>query len=301
MMAYGCMNRYDKKQLMDFKPKHDYFVGIDSDGCVFDSMELKNKECFIPNIIKYWDLQGVSRVTRETAEFVNLYSRWRGTHRFPALVEVFDLLRERPEVKRRNIRIPEVGPLRAFIDSGVTVGNPALEKAVNDTGDPVLKHALTWSKAVNRTVAEMSKNIPLFPLVRECLERVSIEADIVVVSGTPGEALEREWKEYGIKQFVEILAGQELGTKQEHIEMASAGKYPDGHVLMIGDAPGDLSAAHHNGALFFPIVPGHEDASWEQFHDEIMELFLTGKYTKKREAELIDTFLSHLPEKPPWL
>ena len=25
--------------LRDFQPKHDFFIGIDSDGCVFDSME----------------------------------------------------------------------------------------------------------------------------------------------------------------------------------------------------------------------------------------------------------------------
>ena len=26
-------------------------VGIDSDGCAFDTMEVKHKECFIPNTI----------------------------------------------------------------------------------------------------------------------------------------------------------------------------------------------------------------------------------------------------------
>ena len=37
---------------------------------------------------------------------------------------------------------------------------------------------------------------------------------------------------------------------------------------MIGDAPGDMKAARANGALFFPINPGHEDESWERFYDE---------------------------------
>ena len=30
---------------------------------------------------------------------------------------------------------------------------------------------------------------------------------------------------------------------------------------MIGDAPGDMKAAHASGALFFPIVPGDEEES----------------------------------------
>ena len=40
--------------LAEFQPEHDFFVGIDSDGCVFDSMELKHKECFIPNFINHY-------------------------------------------------------------------------------------------------------------------------------------------------------------------------------------------------------------------------------------------------------
>ncbi len=44
--------------MFDLTPKHDFLVGIDSDGCAFDTMELKHKECFIPNIINYMELQG---------------------------------------------------------------------------------------------------------------------------------------------------------------------------------------------------------------------------------------------------
>ena len=122
--------------LKDLKPKHDFFVGIDSDGCAFDTMEIKHKECFIPNIIKHWKLQAVSKYAREAAEFVNLYSRWRGINRFPALVMVFDLLRERAEVRKRGVDIPEAKEIRAFIDSGVPLGNPSLTKLVAETKDP---------------------------------------------------------------------------------------------------------------------------------------------------------------------
>ena len=78
-------------KLKNLKPKHDFLVAIDSDGCAFDTMEIKHKECFIPNIIKYWNLQPVSKYARDAAEFVNLYSHWRGINRFPALTMTFDL------------------------------------------------------------------------------------------------------------------------------------------------------------------------------------------------------------------
>src|SRR3974377_423060 len=89
-----------------FAKKYDCLIAIDSDGCAFDSMEIKHKECFIPNTIRYWSLQPVSKYARAAAEFVNLYSQWRGINRFPALIMTLDLLREWPEVQRRRARIP---------------------------------------------------------------------------------------------------------------------------------------------------------------------------------------------------
>ena len=89
--------------MFSITPHHDFLVGIDSDGCVFDSMELKHKECFVPNFINCYELQGVSKYAREAAEFVNLYSKSRGVNRFPGLVEQLDWLRRRPEVQARGV------------------------------------------------------------------------------------------------------------------------------------------------------------------------------------------------------
>jgi hypothetical protein len=86
-------------------------------------MEIKHKECFCPNTVKYWDLQAVSKYAREAVEFVNLYSKWRGINRWPALVMSFDLLRERPEVQARGVHITEANRLREFIASGMPLSN----------------------------------------------------------------------------------------------------------------------------------------------------------------------------------
>src|SRR5437763_4615567 len=94
--------------LRSFARTADHFVGIDSDGCAFDTMEVKHKECFIPNIVKSFGLAAVSKFAREAAEFVNLYSHWRGINRFPALTRALDLLADRPEVTRRGFRVPEL-------------------------------------------------------------------------------------------------------------------------------------------------------------------------------------------------
>jgi len=113
------------KILTDFKPQHDFFVGIDSDGCAFDAMEIKHKECFTPNTIKHWRLQAVSKYARETAEFVNLYSQWRGQNRWIALKKVFDLLAQRPEVQTRGVKVPVGDKIQAFITSGYRLAKKA--------------------------------------------------------------------------------------------------------------------------------------------------------------------------------
>jgi len=288
------------KPLVELEPEHAFFVGIDSDGCAFDTMEIKQKECFIPNIVRCWDLQPVSKYAREAAEFVNLYSKWRGINRWPALVMVFDLLRERPEVRKRKAVIPEANRIREFIASGRPLSNASLAELVEETNNPELARALKWSEAVNRTVSETVRNVPPFPYVRDSLEQMSEHADMVVVSQTPLEALAREWEEHHIAEYVRVIAGQEMGTKTEHLKYATSGKYAPGHILMIGDAPGDLKAARANDALFYPILPGHEDEAWQRFYEEAFSRFLQGAYAGVYEAELIAEFERWLPETPPW-
>jgi phosphoglycolate phosphatase-like HAD superfamily hydrolase len=284
--------------MIEFTPRCPFFVGIDSDGCAFDTMELKHKECFIPNTINFYELQGVSKYAREAAEFVNLYSKSRGINRFPALIETLQWLQKRPEVKARGIPIHIPPGLTAWIGRETKLGNPALANAVAADGDADLKQALEWSLAVNKSIEGMVRGVPPFPGVRESLERLSRAADVLVVSATPQEALIREWEEHRLDGYVRAICGQESGTKRQF--MAMAAKYPPDHALMIGDAPGDYAAATANAALFFPINPGAEEASWKRFVDEGIDRFLGGTFAGQYQAELLATFDSCLPAVPPW-
>src|SRR6185369_6155252 len=93
--------------LKDFNPTKEFFIGIDSDGCVFDTMEIKHKECFAPMFIKHFNLQAASKYAREVWDFVNLYSKTRGANRFPGLSRSLNLLRERREVIARKVSVPD--------------------------------------------------------------------------------------------------------------------------------------------------------------------------------------------------
>ncbi|WP_298865936.1 HAD hydrolase-like protein [uncultured Gimesia sp.] len=283
-----------------FQKKSEFLIGIDSDGCAFDSMEIKHKECFIPNFINYFGLQPISKYAREAAEFTNLYSKWRGANRFISYTLALDLLEERPEVKARNVQIPKLQGVRDWIERETKLGNPTLTAEVEKTHDPDLEIALKWSLAVNEMIADMVHDVPPYPNVRESLQKLDPVADMIVCSATPNEALNKEWEEHDIAQYVDAICGQEAGSKKETLGQAKDCGYEPNKVLMIGDAPGDMKAAEAVGALFYPINPGCEEASWERFIGEACDKFLNGEYAGEYQEKVIAEFDSYLPELPPW-
>ncbi len=267
-------------------------------AAAFDTMELKHKECFIPRIIEFYGLQGVSKYAREVAEFINLYSRQRGINRFPGLVETLRMVAERPEVQARGASVEVPASLAEWTRRETRLSNAALAEAASASGDAELAKALAWSQALNETIGRMAHGVPPFPLVRESLERLAGSADLLVVSATPSEALEREWREHDLARFVAAICGQEIGSKSELLAVAA--NYPAGHTLMIGDAPGDYRAAQANAAFFWPINPGAEEASWRRLHDEGIDRFLAGQMAGDYQQRLVAEFFDHLPVEPPW-
>jgi phosphoglycolate phosphatase-like HAD superfamily hydrolase len=285
--------------LRDFKPAREFFIGIDSDGCVFDSMEIKHKECFTPMFIKHFHLQAASKYAREVWEFVNLYSKTRGINRFPGLIRSLKLLAERPEIKARKVSVAATAALEEWVARETKLGNATLAAEVK-SGNSALAEIKEWSDAVNRSIADIVHGVPPFPLFCESLHKMEARADTMVISQTPAEALEREWLEHDIRKGVLLIAGQEMGTKTEHLQFAATGKYAPDKILMIGDAPGDYKAAKANHALFYPIIPGREEISWKQFHDEALDLFFNGRFAGSYADELLGEFDASLPENPPW-
>ena len=279
--------------------KHRFLVCVDSDGCMFDTMEIKHKECFCPAFIEHFGLQAVSKYAREAWEFVNLYSQGRGIQRFRALVRALDLLRARREVIERGFTPMELPNLKAYLASGATLSNEGLKEylAAHPEAEDV-RTVAAWSEDVNARIARVVHGVPPFPHAREGLKLLGEQADVFVVSATPKEALEREWAEHGLTGLVTEICGQEIGSKKQIIASLKGG-YDAGNVLMIGDAPGDRDAGHAEGALFYPIRPCEEAESWAEL-PEAAEAFFAGRYAAGMEAEEIARFETLLPETPPW-
>lgn len=291
---------YTQADLTGLEPCFDTFVGIDSDGCVFDTMEIKQKRFFHGNIVRFWQLEAVEQQVRRAAEFVNLYSRTRGSNRFVALLRVFELLHDWPEVVRTGVELPPLEPLERYVNSGLPLGNPSLEREARRTDDPELERVLDWSLTINAQIAADMPPIPPFPSVLSALEMIQQHSDTIVVSQTPEEALVNEWRQHGIDGYVRVIAGQELGTKAEHLRLATRERYEPTRVLVIGDALGDLRAAREVGALFYPINPGREEESWQRLVAAGYERFLDGTFAGEYQRLLISGFEELLPDTPPW-
>jgi phosphoglycolate phosphatase-like HAD superfamily hydrolase len=295
-----------QEPLRAHKPSKEFFVGIDSDGCCFNSMEVKHNDSFSVNFVRFFGLQALSRQAHQAWDFVNLYSQTRGCNRFKAIVLVMDQLRDMPRVTKAvaaGARLPELPYLRQWVKSETTLSNPRLQQkiaAASGAEKAEYELVLAWSQAVNKTVEEIVYNLPPFPKVKDSMVKLRERADIMVVSATPQEALDREWAEHGIETYVALIAGQEMGSKTEHLTLAAKGKYPSENILMVGDAPGDFKAGRDIGALFFPINPGDEEASWQRFHDEAIGKFFAKQYAGEYEAKLIAEFDRLLPRDPPW-
>jgi len=294
------------KSLKEFKPAHKHFIGVDSDGCVFDTMGIKQRECFCPWMIGYFGLQPVALAARECKEFADLFSKTRGANRHKTTKRILtELLPSHPMTKARQFEVPQFPHYFAWVeDEDSLLSNAGLAQKIEQTTDPEakdqLQHALRWSEKVNEAIKDIVKNMPPFPYVQASLEKMQKSADVIVVSSTPCEALTREWQEHDIADYVDLIAGQEMGKKKQHLDYATNGRYENNHVLMIGDAPGDMDAARANNALFYPVMPGREVESWQRFHDEAFDKFINDKYAGDYEQQLIAEFDACLPERPGW-
>jgi len=313
-MAFSALPKEEivkepEQQLKTFKKTRDFLVAIDTDGCVVDNMNGKQMLIFHPQYMEFFDLWEIESYVREIAEYYNLFSISRGCNRFLAIQHTLRDLYQRQDVlkaaKEHGVRLPPREPLESYVkdstEKSVGLGNPSLEKFLAARSmDFSLYKLLGWSEAVNRTFPFINPRIPLFENVRESLRLVADHADIVVVSQTPYDDLLNYWTTQNVTQYITLIAGQEMGSKGHHLEvLKKAAGYADDHVLMIGDADGDLKAVKKNNSLFYPIPAGREREAWKTFPDAFKS-FLNAGYDGAREGSLLEAFAKVLLTVPPW-
>ncbi len=95
-------------------------------------------------------------------------------------------------MQRNRVAVTTASKLREFMTSGKALSNDGLKAYRAEHPSPELDQAWTWTTGVNATIADLVHGVPPFPYVRESLEALQGQTDVVVVSATPGEALTRD-------------------------------------------------------------------------------------------------------------
>lgn len=264
-----------------------YLICIDSDGCAMDTMDIKHIRCFGPCMVDEWNLDQWRDAILKRWNEINLYTMTRGINRFKGLAMALK------EISGSLTPIENVDELVSWAETTPELSNRAVEAQYALTGNTVFKKALDWSIAVNKCINALpdSEKKP-FPGVLEGLCAAHACADVAVVSSANRDAVEEEWTRYGLLAHVDVLLCQDAGSKAHCISELLKKGYEKDHVLMVGDAPGDLDAAKRNGVYYYPILVGREKESWENAHTAFQKL-VSGEYAPYG-AQMEQAFLDNL-------
>jgi phosphoglycolate phosphatase-like HAD superfamily hydrolase len=279
-----------KEEIAAFKPTKEFFIGIDSDGTAFDSMNIKHIKSMFPAAVEVWNIdEGKAEFEKSWFSF-NLYSKSRGINRFLGLLHALEEQRK----MGGKVIAEETSPLRDFVEKSEALSNTALRSWMEKYPHPLLDTVMRWSLRSDELFEEHTKGLLPFANVQAALKAMAEKADIMVVSSASGKGLDKDWSFSGLTKYTALLAGQEIGSKQVQLHLGAAGKYPSNKILMVGDAPGDMEAARLNDALFFPVMPGSEEESWRRLREEVLSRFFAGTFHGEYEDALVGEFMNSL-------
>ena len=247
--------------LSDFVKTKDYLVCVDSDGCAMDTMDIKHVTCFGPCMVAEWGLEAWREPILARWNEINLYTLTRGINRFKGLAQAL------AEIDAAYTPIDGIDALCRWADTAPELSNGALEALIADGAHPIFGKALAFAH-----------------------ER----ADVAIVSSANRGAVLEEWARHGLLPHTDVVLTQNDGSKAYCIgELLKKGYAPD-HVLMCGDAPGDLAAAQKNGVFYYPILVRQEAASWQEFMDAGFAHLLDGTFGGAYQDRKIAQFNENL-------
>lgn len=278
-----------KSTLNNFTKQKDYLICVDSDGCAMDTMDIKHKRCFGPCLVDEWELKDRQEEILTRWNEINLYTRTRGINRFRGLALMLE------EIDARYCAVEDLAALKKWAEESDELSNAALSRAIEQTDSVCLKKALSWSNRTNEAINALadSEKRP-FAGVEEALAHAHSLADVAVVSSANLQAVEEEWERCGLLAHVDVVCAQDAGSKAYCIQELLRKGYDKKHVLMVGDAPGDLAAAETNGVFFYPIIVRKEVESWLNFRTEAAERLCRGDYEGSYQNAGLEAFHANL-------
>ena len=204
------------------------WIAIDSDGCAFDTMTLKHKHFFYPEILHVFGLDDHDQSIYKRWLEINLYEKTRGVNRFLGLYLLFNEMQERGEVQAGDLL-----SYQEYITQHQTHHAESLKKWLDQSKDSFIEKVLRWSENVNRKIDQEMPVIEPFDGVLEFLKEASKKYQLAVVSSANQEALYKEWSQGGLLEYVDLLTSQNDGTKTEILADFHKKGIPGRNILML--------------------------------------------------------------------
>jgi len=249
-------------RLVDFRPRKEKLVAIDSDGCVFDTMTVKHNKFFYPLLEKELHLEKWHNKLSKKWNDINLYNSTRGINRFLAVYKLFFELENLNIGMQRKMKI-----YNDYIEKNNEITLEGLMELYKRTNDEFVGHIINWSREVNEKIDKYMPVIPPFKESHKTIIEISKKADIAVVSSANEKALKKEWYTSGLLEYVSVLTSQNDGSKVNILNILSQW-YDKKNIIMIGDSGGDREAAKINGIKFRLIRVSNEEVSWKRIREE---------------------------------
>jgi len=239
-------------------------------------------------MIDVWQLEPWKDAILARWNEINLYSLTRGINRFLGLEMMLC------EIDATYTKIDGLSHYSKWCKETITYSNSEVKSQITKGAHRVFEMVLEWSERVNHGVELIADQIKPFDGVSKALKLMRDSADIAIVSSANPGAVRDEWTRFGLINWVDYVMAQDAGTKFDCIAKLLQNGYAKDHVVMIGDALGDRQAAEENGILYFPILAGQENTSWEQWIDEGCFKFYAGTYSGSYQDEQIERFRNNL-------
>lgn len=273
------------KSLEEFKKSKDFLICFDSDGCVLNTMEAKQRQCFGPCLIKVWCLEEWEQAILDRWFELNLYSWNRAINRFINLSLILD------EINSKYHPINGIEELKHWVKETPELSTASVKRQADKTGLTIFKDVWRWSTAINESVSKLSfENKLPFSGVERCLKMVYQEANTAIITATNPEAVQAEWRHFELLKFIDVCLAHDLGNKSYCINKLMNNGYQKDRAMMIGDSPGDYVAAIECGILFYPILVNEETESWRRFEQEAFPKFVGGIYDGLYQHKLLKEF-----------
>ena len=211
--------------LKSHKPKYNFFIGIDSDGTVFDTMNLKHSYCFVDSLVSIYNLSKIRSEVVELWKKINLYSKYRGINRFEALYLFFENFKKNKDFEKNQNSFPNLKVIKNLSELNIPLTNENLlkfsknySKRNQELND--IERAIIWSKDVNKNVGKLIIDLPPIQGAVTAIKYLYNHSDMAVLSNTPTKTLLNDWSHNNIKNLVSFICGQETGSKTEMLKAA---------------------------------------------------------------------------------